>query len=119
MKTILGIPEELPETVRTPVEARCWVANDYKVRGYTVIPDPTENDLPYDLCDFHMDFLAKRDSEHVAIVVRRRNDLSENIKALASALETRPNWILDLVVLPASVFATAPNQILTSDSLTV
>jgi hypothetical protein len=110
LKQILGLPEELPETVRTPAEARNWITNDYKERGYVVIPNPSESDLPHELWDFHMDFLAERDDEHVAIVVRRRNDLSENIKALADALETRTNWVLDLVVLPASVFATVPNS---------
>jgi hypothetical protein len=63
---------------------------------------------------FHMDFLAKRDDEHVVIVVRRRNDLSENTKALADALDKHTNWILDLVVLPASVFVTAPNSVTSS-----
>jgi hypothetical protein len=113
MKTtnkILGLPEDIPETVRTPAEARNWIANDYKERGYIVIPNPSENDLPSELWDFHMDFLAELDDEHTVIVVRRRNDLSENIKALADALDKHSNWILDLIVLPSSVFATVSNS---------
>lgn len=107
---MLGIPEELPETVRTPAEAQRWVAEDYRSKGYTVLPEPAVEELPEELCAFHMDFLARRGEEHVAVVVRRRNDISENTKALAEALEQRPNWILDLVVLPANPFQVLPGQ---------
>ena len=107
---MLGIPEELPDAVRTPAEAKRWVAEDYKVKGYTVIAEPGAGDLPEELCAYHMDFLARRGEEFVAVVVRRRNDLSENTKALAEALEKRDNWILDLVVLPANPFQVLPGQ---------
>ena len=41
---MLGIPEELPDAVRTPAEAKRWVAEDYKVKGYTVIAEPGAGD---------------------------------------------------------------------------
>jgi hypothetical protein len=99
---MLGVPEELPATIKTPAQAREWVKEDYIRRGYEVASEPGEANLPEELQGFHMDFLAEKDQEFVAVVVRRRDDLSENTKALAAALENRPDWILDLVVLPAS-----------------
>ncbi len=107
---MLGIPEELPDAVQTPAEAKHWVAEDYKTKGYTVVTEPGAGDLPEELCAYHMDFLARRGDEFVAVVVRRRNDLSENTKALAEALEKRDNWILDLVVLPANPFQVLSGQ---------
>lgn len=114
---MLGIPEELPDHVRTPAQARHWIATTYQANGFHVIPNPTEEDLPRELWNFHLDFLAERHHEHVAIVVRRRNDLSENTKALAEALEHTKDWVLELVILPVTVFATAPNPLPTASSL--
>jgi hypothetical protein len=115
---MLGIPEELPDAVRTPLEAKQWVAEDYRTKGYVVIAEPSLEDLPEELCAFHMDFLARRDKEWVAIVVRRRNDISENTKALAEALEKRSDWILDLVVLPANPFQVLTGQAIEQEPVT-
>ena len=104
-----GLPEELPSHVRTVWAARDWLRDQYRQQGFTVLVEPAPEDVPADLAEFHMDMLALRGQEHVAILIRRRTDISDNNIALAHALENRPGWLLDLVVLPVSVFASAPN----------
>ena len=106
---IEGLPEELPSHVRTVWAARDWLRDQYRQQGYHVLSEPTPEDVPAELADFHLDMLAVRGGEHVAILIRRRTDISDNNIALARALENRPGWLLDLVVLPVSVLATAPN----------
>jgi REase_AHJR-like len=108
---IEGLPEELPSHVRTVWAARDWLRDQYRQQGFTVLPEPTPDDVPADLAEFHLDMLARRGEEHVAILIRRRTDISDNNIALAQALENRPGWLLDLVVLPVAVpvFASAPN----------
>ncbi|WP_395146483.1 hypothetical protein [Armatimonas sp.] len=106
---IEGLPEELPSHVRTVWAARDWLRDQYRQQGFTVLPEPAPEDVPADLAEFHMDMLARRGEEYVAILIRRRTDISDNNIALAHALENRPGWLLDLVVLPVSVFASAPN----------
>jgi hypothetical protein len=56
-----------------------------------------------------MDLLAVRGEAHVAAVVRRRNDISDNTVALAALLKTLPGWRFDMIVLPVSVMASAPS----------
>ncbi|WP_309714392.1 hypothetical protein [Armatimonas sp.] len=107
---IEGLPEELPRHVRTVWAARDWLRDQYRQQGFTVLAEPTPEDVPADLAEFHVDMLATRGQEHVAILIRRRTDISDNNIALAHALENRPGWLLDLVVLPVSVFASAPNS---------
>jgi hypothetical protein len=106
---IEGLPEALPEHVQTVWAARDWLRDQYRQQGFTVLSEPTPADVPPDLAEFHMDMLAIRGAEHVAILIRRRTDISDNNIALAKALENRLGWLLDMVVLPISVFATAPN----------
>jgi hypothetical protein len=106
---IEGLPEELPKHVRSVWAARDWLRDQYRQQGFTVLSEPTPEDVPEELAEFHLDMLATRGKEHVAILIRRRTDISDNNLALARALENRPNWTLDMVVLPVSVLATAPN----------
>ena len=106
---IEGLPEELPVHVRSVWAARDWIRDQYRQQGFQVLSEPTSDDVPTEFAEFHLDMLAIRGKEHVAILIRRRTDISENNMALARALENRPNWLLDMVVLPVSVLATAPN----------
>jgi hypothetical protein len=106
---IEGLPEELPGHVRSVWAARDWLRDQYRQQGYQVLSEPSPEDVPAELAEFHMDMLALRGEERVAILIRRRTDISENNLALAHALENRPGWMLDMVVLPVSTLATAPN----------
>jgi hypothetical protein len=108
---IEGLPEVLPAHVQTVWAARDWLRDQYRQQGFTVLSEPTPADVPPDLAEFHLDMLAIRGTEHVAILIRRRTDISDNNIALAKALENRMGWLLDMVVLPVSVFATAPNPV--------
>jgi len=108
---IEGLPEELPSHVRTVWAARDWLRDQYRQQGFTVLSEPTSDDVPADLAEYHLDMLAVRGQEHVAILIRRRTDISDNNIALARALENRVGWLLDLVVLPTSVLATARNPV--------
>ena len=106
---IPGVPEEIPGWVRSTRDARHWLACTFRADGYTVIEDPGPDDLPETLWDYHMDLLAVRGEAHVAAVVRRRNDISDNTVALAALLKTLPGWRFDMIVLPVSVMASAPS----------
>jgi hypothetical protein len=106
---IEGLPEELPSHVQTVWAARDWLRDQYRQQGFTVLAEPTPEDVPEDLAGFHLDMLAIRGEEHVAILIRRRTDISDNNIALAQALTNRPGWLLDLIVLPVSVFASTTN----------
>lgn len=108
---IEGLPEELPDHVRSVWAARDWLRDQYRQQGYQVLSEPSPEDVPAELVEFHMDMLAIRGDERVAILIRRRTDISENNLALAEALNGRPGWMLDMVVLPAASLATAPNPV--------
>ena len=108
---IPGVPQEMPEWVRSPRDARHWLACEYRRAGYSVTEDPDPADLPPALADYHIDLLARSETENVAAVVRRRNDISDNNIALAELLETLPGWRFDMVVLPVATLATASNPV--------
>lgn len=107
---IPGVPEEIPRWVRSTRDARHWLACAFRAQGYNVREDPGPNDLPEALWDFHMDLLAVQGEVHVAAVVRRRNDISDNNIALAALLKTLPNWRFDMIVLPVSLLASTPTS---------
>jgi hypothetical protein len=107
LPSMIGLPQELPSWVHSVRDARNWIVCEYRKQGFTVIEEPTPQEMPPELSEFHLDVFAFRDEQHIATVIRRRNDISDNNIALAKNLKGRDNWRLDLVVLPISL---AQNQ---------
>jgi REase_AHJR-like len=97
-----GVPEEVPSWVQSVWDARHWLATEYRKQGFDIIEYPTASDVPEELTSYHMDMVARSATLSIAVVIRRRNDLSENISALAGALENRTDWQMSLVVLPVT-----------------
>lgn len=100
---IPGVPEGLPDWVRSVRDARRWLACEYRRQGYAVVEDPTPDDLPAEVWEYHLDLYAHRPGHGIAAVIRRRDDLSENTMALARLLKGRPDWRFDIIVLPSPV----------------
>ena len=100
---MLGLPEELPSWVHSVRDARAWVISEYRKRGFSVIEDPTPQEIPAELAEFHVDIFAQSKDQRIVTVIRRRNDISDNNIALAKMLKGRKEWRLDLVVLPVSL----------------
>ena len=78
------------------------VAEQYRRRGYDVIEEPSEDQLPTFLAGYHPDMLLRKADEEEAVVVevKSRKSLAKEpqITELARLLRTQPGWRLDLVV---------------------
>ena len=78
------------------------VAEQYRRRGYDVIEEPSEDQLPTFLAGYHPDMLLRKADEEEAVVVavKSRKSLAKEpqISELAGLLRTQPGWRLDLVV---------------------
>lgn len=76
------------------------IANEYRDKGYRVIVHPGQDDLPAFLRGFEPAMIAIGDDESVVLEIRTREQLSDrqnSLVALASAVENRPGWRLELV----------------------
>lgn len=76
------------------------VARDYEKRGYKVVIEPKDSDLPSFLADFHPDLIAHNETESVVIEIKTHSSLSKTryIDELASILEDKPSWRFELIV---------------------
>jgi hypothetical protein len=76
------------------------IAEEYRSRGYTVIEDPSPEQLPDFLSNFHPDLLARKGDEATIIEVKSRSSLAKDsqIRDLARLLHSRPNWNFELVI---------------------
>jgi hypothetical protein len=106
---IAGIPEPLPDWVRSMRDARHWLVYEYRAKGFAVIEDPTPDDLPESLWEYHIDLLSHRGDENIVTIIRRRNDISDNNLALTRLVKTLSGWRCDILVLPVSQITTASN----------
>ena len=78
------------------------VANRYRAEGYRVTVAAGRGVLPieiYDLRD-HVDLIAQKDGEYVAIEVKRRDQLYEISPLDMAVKQLLPGWSYDLVVYP-------------------
>jgi len=78
------------------------VARRYREEGYAVIPHPRGDDVPPFADGFPLDLVATRGEEGVVVVVKtNRVDLASDprVMSLANAIDERPGWRMDLVVL--------------------
>ena len=76
------------------------VAHEYEQRGYRVIQNPTEQELPAFLSGFRPDIVAFSPEGNVVIEVKSRPTLlsSNDLVNLSSVVESVPGWRIDLVV---------------------
>ena len=67
------------------------VAQDYRDRGYDVIVQPGETDLPSFLFGFQVDLYAQNSEDHVIVEVKTRTSLakSANLSRLAEVIQDR------------------------------
>ncbi len=80
------------------------VARQYREEGYEVVVHPQGGDLPPFLAGFAPDLIATRGREGVVVeALRDRGELARDpgVARLAEALEARPGWRLDLILLGA------------------
>jgi REase_AHJR-like len=78
------------------------VAEEYRQEGYDVLVAPTGEQLPEFLADRGVDLLARRGDEHVAVQVKRRDELYDLVP-LPDRVSPPAGWRFDLVVYPRPV----------------
>lgn len=92
------------------------VAQDYRDQGYVVVVRPGKQDLPTFLADYAVDLYVHNGDDHAIVEVKTRSSLTsaEQLTQLASVLQDRPGWRLDLVMVKArdKRFVEEPIQIL-------
>jgi hypothetical protein len=79
------------------------IAGEYRSKGYEVIEEPTQNQLPDFLSGYHPDLLVRKGDEARVVVVKSRTSLAQEpqIRDLARLLHTKLNWNFELVLLGA------------------
>src|SRR5215475_6461668 len=77
------------------------LAGEYRSKGYEVIEEPTQEQLPDFLSGYHPDLLARKGNEARVVVVKSRASLAQEpqIRDLARLLHPKPNWNFELVLL--------------------
>lgn len=76
------------------------VARAYRKAGYRVVVNPDESELPNFLRDFQPDLIAIADHESVVVEVKSQTGLvnAQELRSLASLVNSQPNWRFELVV---------------------
>lgn len=76
------------------------LAREYRNRGYTVVTDPTKDQLPAFLSMFQPDMIARNAQESVVFLVKSQKTLaaSPELDGIARAVQDKPGWRFDLVV---------------------
>ena len=89
------------ETIATLEKQRARaIAEEYRRRGYEVIEEPTQEQLPDFLSGYHPDLLVRKGDEAGVVEVKSRAALTKEpqIRELARLLHTKPNWNFELVI---------------------
>lgn len=76
------------------------IAAEYRKNGYTVIIQPSLNELPSFLSHYQPDIIAKGTDESVIIEVKSHSNLykSSQVSQIAEIVESQPGWRFDLVM---------------------
>ncbi|SRR6266567_1348576 len=93
------------------------IANDYETRGYRVLIEPSTEELPPFLADFHPDIVAygPQDSIVIEVKVGTRTAASERFRELAETIRQNPGWRFSLVVVDPQSDEVAPSTQLLFD----
>ncbi len=75
------------------------ISKDYESRGFHVIINPKQIDLPKFLKGFEPDIIAKNEVESVVIEVKTKGDISQlnKFESLANAISKHKKWRFELV----------------------
>jgi len=76
------------------------IAEAYRRRGYEVIEEPSQEQLPDFLSGYHPDLLIRKGDEAIIVEVKSRASLAKEsqVSELAWLLRTKPDWNFELVV---------------------
>jgi uncharacterized protein YutE (UPF0331/DUF86 family) len=89
------------ETIATLVRQRTRaIAEEYRRRGYEVIEEPAQEQLPDFLSGYHPDLLIRKGDEARVVEVKSRAALTKEpqIRELARLLHAKLNWNFELVI---------------------
>lgn len=77
------------------------IVREYKNEGYTVIENPSRNDIPDFLENFKPDIIAKKDNDNVIIEIKISTLLKKNnfleLEEIASIINSQKNWRFELI----------------------
>jgi hypothetical protein len=75
------------------------LARAYREKGYTVLYQPSESDLPAFLGSFRPDLIALSTNDNVVVEVKSRKQVtgSEQVIELAELIESKPGWRYELI----------------------
>ena len=87
-------------TISSERELISRLVKDYESKGYRVIVEPRHGDLPSFLRKFRPDLIATGADENVVVEVKRRSGDrdSDQLKAVAEAVQGHRGWRLDVVI---------------------
>lgn len=76
------------------------LAEEYRHRGYEVIEEPSQEQLPEFLSGYHPDLLIRKGDKAIVVEVKSRTSLAKEpqVRELARLLRTKPHWNFELVV---------------------
>jgi hypothetical protein len=76
------------------------IAEEYRGRGYEVIEQPSPEQLPEFLADYHPAMLVQKGDEAIIVEVKSRSSLTKDprIRELARLVQVEPHWNFELVV---------------------
>lgn len=89
------------DIVMTPEQQRIReVAENYRSKGYEVILEPQQEQLPDFLLRYRPDLLVRKGEESVVIEVKSKATLAhaDDLQGLAQAVRMHPGWKFELVV---------------------
>lgn len=89
------------DTVMTLEQQRVReVAESYRGKGYEVVLEPKQEQLPDFLSRYRPDLLAKKGEESIIIEVKSKVTLAHatDLQGLAQAVQAHPGWRFELVV---------------------
>lgn len=81
------------------------VAQEYRAKGYRVLVGPSQRELPDFLRGFEPDLVVTSDQDNAAVTIKTRGALigSTALSRMAAAIEQRPGWRCELVLVPSDV----------------
>ena len=76
------------------------IAEEYRRRGYEVVEEPSQEQLPDFLSGYHPDLLIRKGDEAIVVEVKSRTSLAKEtqVRELARLLRTKPGWNFELIV---------------------
>lgn len=94
------------------------VAQEYRAKNYRVIVGPSQHELPDFLRGFEPDLVVTKDDDHAVVEVKSRQELvgKDATVRMAHAVEQRPEWRFELVLVPGT---DAPEEPLPEGTISV